>query len=219
MKKTYVIGDIHGCYSALERLLDKIAPIPGKDTIVILGDMVNRGPDSSKILDTLIALRQKNYHVITIKGNHEFMFLDYLSGKNQNFFLINGGEITLKNYYITNPFLKKSLDKIPGSHIQFLHNLLPYWEDDTHIYVHAGLKPGVKLIKQSTDWLYWARYNFIDTQYDFGKKVIFAHTPFKKPLIQENKVGIDTGAVYGGKLTCLILPDFEFVSVDGLKKR
>ena len=219
MKKTYVIGDIHGCHVALDRLLEKIAPTPGTDTIITLGDMINRGPDSSKVLETLTQLRLENYHVIALKGNHEFMFLDYLSGRNQNFFLINGGEMTIKNYNINNPFLKNSRRKIPDKHIQFLHNLLPYWEDETYIYVHAGLQAGVRLTKQSTDWLYWARNNFIDEQYDYGKRVIFAHTPFREPLIQENKVGIDTGAVYGGKLTCLILPDFEFVSVDGLKKR
>lgn len=217
MKKTYVIGDIHGCHLTLDSLLEKIAPVPGKDTVIVLGDMINRGPGSSKVLDRLIKLRLEGYEIIAIKGNHEFMFLNYLAGKNQNFFLINGGEKTIKSYCINNPFSKDSLHKIPKEHIQFLENLLPYWEDETYIYVHAGIEPGIRLSEQSTDWLYWARDNFIAEQYDYEKRVIFGHTPFSQPLIQKNKIGIDTGAVYGGKLTCLILPDFEFASVDGLK--
>jgi serine/threonine protein phosphatase 1 len=109
-----------------------------------------------------------------------------------------------------------ALKKIPDAHVQFLKSLLPCWEDESNIYVHAGLQPGVKLSRQQPDWLYWSRENFINEQFNYGKKVIFGHTPFKEPFIQKNKVGIDTGAVYGGKLTCLILPEYTFISVDGI---
>ncbi len=213
-KKTFVIGDIHGCHETFERLLGKISPVAGEDTIVILGDMINRGPESKEVIETLIKLRHENHQLITLKGNHEVMFLDYLSGKNRNFFLVNGGEMTLKSYGIADPFSKKTINKIPADHIKFLRNLLPYWQDETYIYVHAGLKPGIKLTKQPNRWLYWAKKDFIEEQHDYGKKVIFGHTTFKEPLIQKSKVGIDTGAAYGNKLTCLILPDFEFISVN-----
>jgi serine/threonine protein phosphatase 1 len=218
MKKTFIIGDIHGCYASFDQLLNDIAPVAGEDRLIILGDMINRGPNSNLVLDKLIQMRLKGYEIIALQGNHELMFLNFLSGKNINFFLINGGDATINSYQIKSPYSKDALKKIPDSHVQFLKSLFPYWEDEKHIYVHAGLQPGVKLAKQQPDWLYWSRENFINQQYDYGKQVVFGHTPFEEPFIQKNKVGIDTGAVYGGKLTCLILPEYTFKSVDGLKR-
>lgn len=214
-QKTYVIGDIHGCLTSFDRLLEKIAPVPNKDALIILGDMVDRGPDSSKVLERLIELRAQHQNVIALKGNHEAMFLDFLEGKKQNFFLINGGDNAVRSYGIENPYSKDVLANIPEEHVIFLQKLLPYWEDEHHIFVHAGIQPGVDLERQSPEWLYWARSNFIEDISDFGKTVIFGHTPFREPLVQPNKIGIDTGAVYGGKLTCLVLPDMKFVSVPG----
>ncbi len=218
MGKTFVIGDIHGCYSLLKALLQKTRPDPAHDTVIVLGDFVNRGPDTNRVITLLLTLRRKFNHFIALKGNHEEMMLDYLAGNGDSIFLQVGGRQTLASYGITDPLNESSLDKIPPEHIQFLHDLLLYWEDDEYIYVHAGLKPGVHITQQTPDWLLWAREQFITSDYDFGKRVIFGHTPFAAPLIEENKIGIDTGAVYGGSLTCLILPDLQFVRVTGGKQ-
>ena len=98
MKKTFVIGDIHGCHLTLDSLLEKIAPVPGKDTVIVLGDMINRGPGSSKVLDRLIKLRLEGYEIIALKGNHEIMFLNYLAGKNQNFFLMKNCKSSISEF-------------------------------------------------------------------------------------------------------------------------
>jgi len=88
---------------------------------------------------------------------------------------------------------------------------LPYYETEKHVFVHAGLRSGLPLKEQAPDDLLWIRYEFINAEDDFGKIVVFGHTPFISPLIEKNKIGIDTGAVYGGKLTCVELPGIKII--------
>ncbi|MBU0728537.1 MAG: serine/threonine protein phosphatase [Proteobacteria bacterium] len=214
MNRTYVIGDIHGCHRSLLQLLDNIKPDIHNDTIIFLGDYIDRGPDSKEVINEILLLQARHDNVVTLMGNHELSFLKFLDGEKKSFFLEFGGVPTLQSYGAAPPY-KAPQQHIPPEHLSFLKELHFYWEDDSYIYVHAGLKPGVHLTQQSSDWMLWSRSSFIQSDYDFGKKVIFGHTPFKEPFIQQNKIGIDTGSVYGGRLTCLILPDLEFVSVDG----
>jgi serine/threonine protein phosphatase 1 len=82
-----------------------------------------------------------------------------------------------------------------------------------HLFVHAGLRPGIPLSGQLPEDLLWIRDEFIDSDWDFGKTVVFGHTPFRKPLFQRNKIGIDTGMVYGGRLTCIELPSRTVIQV------
>lgn len=216
MGKTYVIGDIHGCYRALEELLGKISPDPNADTLVFLGDYIDRGPDSKQVVQKVIELMTESQgRVIPLMGNHEQMFLASLAGEKREFFLKMGGDATLASYGIPPPYTGKIAHRIPVEHIHFFNELILFWEDKEYIYVHAGLEPGVHLSQQSPRWCCWARDQFLKSDYDFGKKVIFGHTPFEEPHIGKNKIGLDTGAVYGGELTCLVLPDFEFVRVGG----
>lgn len=215
-EKTYVIGDIHGCYKALVKLLDKIDPDPERDTLVFLGDYIDRGPDSRKVVSEVIRLSKTFRRLIPLKGNHEEMFLHWLAGRDQDLYLQVGGAETLESYGIISSGGHIS-DRIPAEHIEFFRELLLLWEDDQAIYVHAGLKPGLHLSLQPAHWCCWARSEFYRSSYDFGKKVIFGHTPFlDRPFQNQGKIGIDTGAVFGGRLTCLILPDMKFVSVPGL---
>ena len=217
MSKTYVFGDIHGCREPLLELLDKVNPDPYDDTLVFLGDYIDRGPDSKGVIDHLLHLSATFKKVITLKGNHEEVFLNYLNGKDINFFLGIGGEQTLQSYGI-DFFSPPSKHNFPQDHLDFLLNLLPYWEDDNNIYVHAGLQPGVHLSQQSTRWLLWADGSqFFKQDHNFGKRVILGHTVQGKPLITQNSIAIDCGAVYGGALTCLILPDEDFVEVKAEK--
>jgi serine/threonine protein phosphatase 1 len=219
MTKTFVVGDIHGCHNELRRLLLKVSPHPQRDTFIFLGDYIDRGPNSKEVLDTLIELKKNHNRLITLKGNHEEAFLDFISGKNKDFFLRIGGVQTLRSYGISELADPYSIKNIPAEHIHFLSNLLPFWENEEYIFVHAGLEPGVHLSQQKAEWLYWAdKESFINTDYDFGKRVIFGHSASTEPIIRPNKIGIDCGAVYGGKLTCLVLPDLEFISVDAEKQ-
>ncbi|MCK5340246.1 MAG: serine/threonine protein phosphatase [Desulfobulbaceae bacterium] len=215
MKRTFVIGDIHGCSEALKALFQKITPDPLTDRIVFLGDYVDRGLDSKQVVSELLRLQSQFPDIIFLKGNHEQVFLNCLTNRDQlDFFLVIGGRRTLESYGVKDIAACDFREKIPPSHIHFLEDLLPYWEDEDYFYVHAGFEPGIHPTQQSTDWLFWSNGGrFAGVLHDFGKQVIYGHTVTDTPLIQPNKIGIDTGAVYGGALTCLILPEMEFISV------
>jgi len=215
MNKTIVIGDIHGCINSLDKLLGKLPD--NIDTLIFLGDYIDRGPNSKEVISRIIELGKTYPKIVTLKGNHEYMFLQYLEDVHNPLFLLYGGLKTLESYNIGLEE-KNPIDHIPPDHLSFFRNLLLMWENDYAIFVHAGLQPGLHLTLQNEEWCLWVRDLFINSAYDFGKKVVFGHTVFHKPFIQSNKIGIDTGAVYGGMLTALILPDIKFLSVPGNPK-
>ena len=105
---------------------------------------------------------------------------------------------------------------VPSDHMAFFNSLPLYWEDQHALYVHAGLQPGRHLSQQTSQWCLWARESFLLATTDFGKPVVFGHTVFPEPFVTADKIGIDTGAVYGGHLTALLLPEREIISVPGL---
>lgn len=197
MKKSriLVIGDIHGCLEKLKKLIQKIDYNPKQDKLIFLGDYIDRGPDSSGVIEFVLDLNKKSENIICLIGNHEAMFLNYLDGIEVDFFLMNGGINTINDYGTD--------ENIPESHIEFLNNLKTYYETKTHIFVHAGLRNNIPLKEQSKEDLIWIRDGFIYSKYNHGKTVVFGHTPQSKPLLTELKIGIDTGAVFGGDLTCL----------------
>ena len=206
-EKIFAIGDIHGCLDKLKTLLGMIRINWNRDLMVFLGDYVDRGPDSRGVIELLIDLRERHAErLICLKGNHEWMFTQFLKGEDQDLFLLNGGGKTLESYRVGEGGIE-----IPQSHRDFLDHLDLYYETDDYIFVHAGLRPYISISEQSPEDLIWIRSHFLESSYDWGKRIIFGHTPFPVPFIEANKVGIDTGAVYGGRLTCLILPDFEFI--------
>ncbi len=205
--KIFAIGDIHGCIDKLRTLLGMIQLDWDKDLMVFLGDYVDRGPDSRGVIELLLDLKKEHAdRLIFLKGNHEWMFTQFLMGEEHDLFLRNGGRKTLESYSV-----EKDKIEIPQNHRDFLDHLDLYFETDDYIFVHAGMRPYISISEQSPEDLLWIRSHFLKSSYDWGKRVIFGHTPFFVPLIEANKVGIDTGAVYGGRLTCLVLPDFEFI--------
>ena len=211
MERTFAVGDIHGCLDKLISLMDIIDIDPKKDTLLFIGDYIDRGTHSREVVDYLIDLAGRQSHVIFLKGNHEMMLQLYLSGADRFAFLANGGQATLNSYLKGHSQAGKSL--IPTTHLDFFDALRLYHETDRYIFVHAGLKANIPLEKQNEWDMLWIRDEFIYSDFDFGKRVIFGHTPFREPLIFDNKIGIDTGAVYGNKLTCLELPAVKFYSV------
>ena len=214
MKKTCVIGDIHGCFNSLVSLLTQVEQ--RADVLVFLGDYVDRGPDSKKVIERILQLKKERPDVITLQGNHEYMLLNYLAGMESAVFLQVGGKQTLASYGLPADIRPAdACTHMPQEHLSFFQDLPLLWENQHGIYVHAGLQPGVHLSRQTNDWCLWARDEFIRSSYRFGKPVVFGHTVFKKPLVQKNKIGIDTGAVYGRTLTALLLPEIEFISVPG----
>ncbi|MCF6239215.1 MAG: metallophosphoesterase [Candidatus Marinimicrobia bacterium] len=186
-----------------------------EDTVIFLGDYIDRGPDSKKVVSCLVRLKKKLPRVITLLGNHESMFLRYLKGRDRRLFLCNGGLSTLNSYGLDPSHDDAHPGYIPDEHLAFFESLLLNWEDEKNIYVHAGLQPGLHLSMQASDWCLWAGDEFIYSSLGFGKRVVFGHTVFKEPYVKPEKIGIDTGAVYGGSLTCLVLPDEKFIRVPG----
>ena len=211
MERIFAVGDIHGCLDKLISLMDVIDVAPEKDTLLFIGDYIDRGPQSKEVVDYLIDLAKGQRRVIFLKGNHELMLQLYLSGADRFTFLANGGQATLDSY------LKESIhvgaNPIPSEHLDFFDALRLYYETDQYIFVHAGLKANIPLEEQDEWDMLWIREEFIYSDFDFGKRVIFGHTPFREPLVLDNKIGIDTGAVYGNKLTCVELPAVKFYSV------
>ncbi len=208
MEKFFAIGDIHGCFDKLCALLDKINIDFANDTLIFLGDYIDRGPDSFHVVDYLINMKKKHNKVVFLKGNHEEMLLNYIAGYDRYLYLTNGGQQTLESY-MARPYNSK-IGPIPAEHLDFFKSLALFYETNEYLFVHAGLKEKVNIEDQETDDLLWIRRSFIKTDYDFGKRVVFGHTPFPDPLVEPNKIGIDTGAVFGNKLTCVELPAFKF---------
>ena len=210
--KTFIIGDIHGCLDMLKRLVEKIKWDPARDKLIFVGDYIDRGPDPKGVVDYILSLMAESSGIQCLIGNHEVIFLDYIKGKDRKLFLMNGGMNTLESYAFH--LVDTEDDLLPPSHKEFFASLRYTIALDDYYVVHAGFRPKVPLEEQDPDDLVWIRDPFIYSTYDFGKRVIFGHTPFYEPLIMKNKVGIDTGAVYGNRLTCLELPEFRFHSVE-----
>jgi serine/threonine protein phosphatase 1 len=208
-EKIFIVGDIHGCLGALKDLMDKINWRPEKDQLIFLGDYIDRGEDSKGVVDFILGLQKKSSLIQCLKGNHEDMLLRYLDDGDIRTFLYNGGKSTLTSYTRNNGDVH-----FPATHISFFQSLQHVIELDDYYVVHAGFQPGVDIQKQDLRDLLWIRDAFIFSDYDFGKKVIFGHTPFSDPLIMDTKIGLDTGAVYGNRLTCLELPSITFHSVE-----
>lgn len=206
MPRILAVGDIHGCLDKLEKLMGVIKWQPDKDTLIFIGDYVDRGLDSSGVVEYILDLKKKSDHVICLMGNHESLFLDYLEGKDDRIFLFNGGIQTLDSYG------GKDLE-VPESHMDFLTSLKPYFRTKNYIFVHAGLRDNVPLGRQALQDLLWIREEFIHSNFHHGRRIIFGHTPYPMPFVHKTKIGIDTGAVYGGELTCLELPGVIFYSV------
>ncbi|OAI57966.1 hypothetical protein AYO49_06250 [Verrucomicrobiaceae bacterium SCGC AG-212-N21] len=198
MSRLLAIGDIHGCATALDALLDVVRVRP-EDTLVTLGDYVNRGPDSKGVLDRLCAL-QAQTHLVPLRGNHEAAMLDAFGSRGDfEAWLLMGGDATLRSYGIT------TLDGIPPSHCQFLRSLRSWYESENHFFVHANVRPEHDLEAQDDHILFWAKLTSPQARHKSGKTMICGHTPQQSGMPRNwgFAVCIDTAAARGGWLTCL----------------
>ena len=195
--RTLAIGDVHGCHTALVTLIDKLALEPD-DQIVFLGDAVDRGPDSKKVVDSILELNNL-CQVIFLMGNHEEMMRNAIAGTGLiDQWLRAGGQATLESY-------GGSLEQVHPEHIRFLVSGKNYWEDDCNIYVHANLESSISLPNQVSEFLRWKHLGGEEPPHYSGKRVICGHTSQTDgvPLVMDGWVCIDTYP-HGGKwLTCL----------------
>ena len=211
--KIFAIGDIHGCLDRLRELMARLPYRPGRDRLVFLGDYIDRGSDSAGVLDYLCQLKRENPDMISLLGNHEYLLLEY--SRSQDPVLLPylrkmGVDATVSSYRQEGGFNTDPLSFLPRHHLEFLSSLRPYWQTEDYIFVHAGLEPDTPLEETDLTILCEARDSFISVEHDFGKKVVFGHTPFLLPLVTPTKIGIDTGAAYGNMLTAVQLPDELF---------
>ena len=207
--RCYVIGDIHGCFDELRYLIEGLPLEPG-DRLVFLGDYIDRGPDSKGVVSYLLELQKDAaaYDLIFLKGNHEDMLLSYLGlrGQNGNMFFHNGGKATLASYglFTSQPMGEEALSVIPPAHLAFFKNLRSYYLMERFLCVHAGIHPLKSLNDQTESDMFWIRHEFIYSFHMLPYTVLFGHTPQRHVFYDlPYKVGLDTGVVYGNKLTCL----------------
>jgi len=210
---TAAVGDIHGCSDALTVLLEKLQD--RIHTLVFLGDYVDRGPNSKEVITTILQWKKtKKMTIIPLMGNHDLLFLQYLQRNPSPLFFEVGGIQTLKSYGLTPTSSDEEIKrKVPPQHIAFLQSLPLWWQNQHAIYVHAGLEPGRHLSQQGSHWCLWNNQPFDQCTFDFSKPVVFGHRVYPKPLITPQRIGIDTGAVYGGQLSAVLLPTREVISI------
>jgi serine/threonine protein phosphatase 1 len=218
--RIYAVGDIHGCADLLSALLKRIdydlktRPV-AQALQVFLGDYIDRGPDSRRVLDLLIGRRHR-HKAVFLKGNHELYAFEALTDPSVLAKWIKiGGIPTLASYGIkasrrNNPQSAQDMAQafskvIPESHRRFLGGLALSFSCGDFFFTHAGVRPGVPLQKQSEDDLLWIREDFLLHEGDFGMVVVHGHTPAIEPDVRENRINIDTGAYATGRLTCLVL--------------
>jgi serine/threonine protein phosphatase 1 len=208
----FVIGDIHGCLAELSCLVENL-PLKPSDRVVFLGDYIDRGPDSKGVVSYLLDLaKSTDYELIYLKGNHEDMFLSYLglAGRYGEMFLANGGYATLASYGAAPAGMSQpnARAKIPAEHVEFLLALKNYSVEGSFLCVHAGIHPAKPLGAQSPTDLLWIRNEFISNSHSLPYTVIFGHTPQREVFFDlPSKIGIDTGVVYGGRLSCIELEE------------
>jgi serine/threonine protein phosphatase 1 len=211
--KIFAIGDIHGCYDKLRNLIRRLPYDPEHDTLIFLGDYIDRGGRSREVLNFLCELRRQVKKVVLLIGNHEYLMLEYHRTGDPAllpFLRHLGIDATLESYGKYSPQSLQNLLFLPEEHRQLFHALLPYWETEDYIFVHAGLEPQIPLNKQDLSSLCEIRDTFLSEEHDYGKLVIFGHTPFDTPFVTPTRIGIDTGAVYGNLLTAVELPGLVF---------
>lgn len=201
MSRMFAIGDIHGCLSLLDKLIDSIKP-RAEDTLIFLGDMVDRGPNSKGVIDRL-RLLESECQLITILGNHEEMMLGCINEPEFTaYWLRYGGDEALASFEL--PANQESLRQIPTVYIDWLKNLRPYYETQDFIFCHSAPKPNMPIDEQCED-LRWRKLNKQDVGHMSGKTVVCGHSEQRSGIVwrQDGLICIDTYAYGGGKLTAL----------------
>ena len=206
-ERLIAIGDIHGDIDKLNSLLKKLR-LKKRDTVVFLGDYIDRGYHSKQVIEKVIELSGK-YNCIRLMGNHEDLLLKILRTKKEEDiaeWLMSGGITTYDNY--------GDFPTLFGLHNSFFDSLQLYYKTEKYLFVHAGVRPDKPLDEQEKQDLLWIRDNFINHTHILPQKVIFGHTPFYEPYIEDDKIGINTGCGIEdeGYLTAFICDEEKFVT-------
>lgn len=229
----YVIGDIHGRLDLLDRLIEAIRRDAGdrgaESLTVTVGDYIDRGPDSRGVIDRLMANPFPGRYV-ALMGNHEAIMRDFLDNPSVGeLWARNGGLETLRSFGVPvatswgwPDFVRAAADlraALTPDETRFLASLRLSFSVGRYFVCHAGVRPGVPLDRQREEDLIWIRGEFLNSDMDFGKIVVHGHTPAPEPEVRTNRINVDTGAVFSGRLTCVVLEDgrHRFLTASALR--
>jgi serine/threonine protein phosphatase 1 len=207
--RTIAIGDIHGCSAALRAIIEAIQPT-SEDTLVTLGDYVDRGPDSRGVLDCVIELEQR-CRLVPLLGNHEIMMLDTLGNMSVILpWLESGGDATVRSY-------EGRLQNVPKEHVAFMRRCRTFYETSTHFFVHANYAADIALNEQPDYLLFWEHLHFhTPPPHENGKIAIVGHTAQRGAEVLDlgHVICIDTFCHGGGWLTALDAESGEIWQAD-----
>lgn len=218
-QRVYAIGDIHGRDDLFVELLDQIRADnanrgPARVTLILLGDLIDRGPESAEVVERAMSLRHEFPDTRLLIGNHEECFLAALTRdvRRLRYFMRIGGDATVRSYWKDDASLaaasfeevaERLPEIVPAEHVKFLGGGEDMIEIGDYAFVHAGIRPGVPLEKQSLADLRWIRDEFLDDMSNHGKMIVHGHSITDRPDEQGNRIGIDIGAFQSGSLAAL----------------
>ncbi len=223
--RLYALGDVHGCLDDLRRrhaaILADLAANPATDwRIILLGDLIDRGPNSPGVLDWVCAQMSTEPRMLCVRGNHDTYLMEFLRDPSLSEFdnwVTYGGEHTIAQYGVdlaahaglgsgARAALHADLtSRVPQRHATMLESLPLTHVYGDFLFVHAGIRPGIALEAQSERDLIWIREPFLSWTEPHAQVVVHGHTPAKSVEAWQNRIGLDTGLVYGGDLSCLVL--------------
>lgn len=224
--RVYAVGDIHGRLDLLDALLDQItrdaddAPNLVK-SLIFLGDYIDRGPDSARVIERLINGLPPMFSTVCLRGNHEDVMVRFLSDlRAAPGWLTYGGRATLASYGVPAPppdappaelaEAQRALNlALPEPHRAFLSGLRCQATLGDYHFVHAGVRPGVPLDRQKDADRLWIRHEFLNSSHDHGKIIVHGHTVASEPESYANRIGVDTGAYATHRLTAVVLEGTE----------
>ena len=218
-KRLFAIGDIHGCFDQLVKLVESEVNLKKSDQLIFLGDYIDRGSQSKNVIDFLLGLNRQGYNVVALRGNHEQMLLDALDNEdNLPLWLYNGGQITLDSFGI------KSLVQLDPGYVKFFRKLPYYFDFENFLFVHAGFDNNSSDPFQDKFKLVWTSRDVYDHPLLMGKTIVHGHRPVRFEWLKQLQLGdqqvinVDTGCVYPdflgyGHLTAIELYSMKLFTV------
>lgn len=232
--RVYAIGDVHGRLDLLQQLERRIVadaaahPGPQDQRLILVGDYVDRGPDSRGVLEHLCRPPPRAFTRTLLRGNHDWWMQRFVEGDGPPLpWLVSGGDAALRSYGVdpsgplataeqVDDLRRRLARRMPVAHRRVLGTLLPSVEVGTYLFVHAGIRPGLPLAQQSAYDLMFMREPFLSDTSDHGMIVVHGHTVTSEPVVRSNRIGIDTGAFWSNRLTALVVEHagIRFLSTD-----
>lgn len=220
-ERVYAIGDIHGRYDLLIQLIERIsdeqaALPPARTSLVLLGDMIDRGPQSQRVLELAYRGTLNKRSAVVLLGNHEDAMIESWRGNHDALdgWLEHGGITTLESFGVERDVIDRARpdelvalirDTIPAHVVEWLQGCPLFHQSGDYLFVHAGIRPGLALAKQDAADMLWIREEFLNYSGDHGVVVVHGHTISQEVDFKANRIGIDTGAYRSGRLSALCL--------------